>query len=430
MNYDEILSPGKKIKKIRKELGLKQHEITGGEVTRNLISIIENDKATLTEKVAKVIVSNINRACDERNIDFHVSIKYLLENEELQAEKAVDKFLEKLSVDNLQVVDEIEEFLIIYDIGEKKRIIYEAIGDTYYEIRDYYKSYTYYIKAYENIEKDKNKYIIGELILKLSNCCKASNRYKDALELYKLFLREDSNIDIETKFRLLLDKAEILMAIKEYDSALDEIESIEEFSEELEGEYLFHLNMLKGLCFMKSKYYRDALEIYRNLKENLDLDNVSNRLYINTKIIEIYILLRDNRNIRKYIDECLESISSNRKLYNEEKGSEIFYGIAKGYKFIKENDVALEYYNHCIYAAKRNKQINILLKALENIFEIYEEENNIDEVDNIKNELLELISTKSINKENTLIFKVISFYNCINDREGIDGIISFILNSN
>ena len=40
MDYGEILSSGKKIKKIRKELGLKQHEITGGEVTRNLISII------------------------------------------------------------------------------------------------------------------------------------------------------------------------------------------------------------------------------------------------------------------------------------------------------------------------------------------------------------------------------------------------------
>ena len=36
----------------------------------------------------------------------------------------------------------------------------------------------------------------------------------------------DSNIDIETKFRLLLDKAEILMAIKEYDSALDETKLI------------------------------------------------------------------------------------------------------------------------------------------------------------------------------------------------------------
>ena len=113
MDYGEILSSGKKIKKIRKELGLKQHEITGGEVTRNLISIIENDKAALTEKVAKVIADNINMACNERNIDYHVSARYLLESEEYQAERVVDKYLENLSVDNLQLVDEIEEFLMI-----------------------------------------------------------------------------------------------------------------------------------------------------------------------------------------------------------------------------------------------------------------------------------------------------------------------------
>ena len=73
MDYGEILSSGKKIKRIRKELGLKQHEITMGEVTRILISIIENDKAALTEKVAKVIADNINMACSEQNIDYHVS---------------------------------------------------------------------------------------------------------------------------------------------------------------------------------------------------------------------------------------------------------------------------------------------------------------------------------------------------------------------
>ena len=124
MDYGEILSSGKKIKRIRKELGLKQHEITKGEVTRNLISIIENDKAALTEKVAKVIADNINMACSEQNIDYHVSAKYLLESEEYQAERVVDKYLENLAVDNLQIVDEIEEFLIIYDLTDKKISIY------------------------------------------------------------------------------------------------------------------------------------------------------------------------------------------------------------------------------------------------------------------------------------------------------------------
>lgn len=53
---------------------------------------------------------------------------------------------------------------------------------------------------------------------------------------------------------------------------------------------------------------------------------------------------------------------------------------------------------------------------------------DIDEIDNIKNELLELISTKALNNENKMIFKVIGFYNVMDDKESIEGIVSFILN--
>ena len=428
MDYGEILSSGKKIKKIRKELGLKQHEITGGEVTRNLISIIENDKAALTEKVAKVIADNINMACNERNIDYHVSARYLLESEEYQAERVVDKYLENLAVDNLQLVDEIEEFLMIYDLTDKKRSIYEKIGDLYKEIKDYYKSYTYYIKAFEGIKKDNIDDMAAILILKLSNCCKLNHKYKEALEFCKLPLKNESFISMDIKLELLLNKAEILMLLKEYDSSLDEIESIEEFNEELSEEYLFTLNMLKGQCYRENRYYRDALEVYKSLKEGAGSLDKSKILCININIIVIYILLRDNRNIRKHIDESLVLISSNRQLYKEKHGAEIFSGLAKGFKFISEDERAAEYYNHAIYSAKRNKQYEILTDALENLFEIFEKKKALHEVDNIKNELLELISTNAINNDNTLIFKVIGFYNAMDDKESIEGIVSFILN--
>ena len=241
-------------------------------------------------------------------------------------------------------------------------------------------------------------------------------------------MKNETFISMDIKLEILLNKAEILMLLREYDYSLDEIESIEEFTEEFTEEYLFDLNILKGQCYRENKYYRDALEVYRSLKvkiENLDKNKI---LYINIKIIAIYILLRDNRNIRKYIDESLMLISSKRELYKEEKGADIFSGLAKGFKFINEDDKAAEYYNHAIYSAKRNKQYTILLDSLENLFEIYEKKKDIDEIDNIKNELLELISTKALNNENKMIFKVIGFYNVMDDKESIEGIVSFILN--
>lgn len=41
---ENILTPGEKIKNIRKDFKIKQSEITGGKITRNLISLIENYK--------------------------------------------------------------------------------------------------------------------------------------------------------------------------------------------------------------------------------------------------------------------------------------------------------------------------------------------------------------------------------------------------
>lgn len=56
------------------------------------------------------------------------------------------------------------------------------------------------------------------LILKLSNCCKLNHKYKEALEFCKLPLKNESFISMDIKLELLLNKAEILMLLKEYDS--------------------------------------------------------------------------------------------------------------------------------------------------------------------------------------------------------------------
>ena len=61
--------------------------------------------------------------------------------------------------------------------------------------------------------------------------------------------------------------------------------------------------MLKGQGYRENRYYRDALEVYKSLKEGAGSLDKSKILCININIIGIYILLRDNRNIRKHIDE-------------------------------------------------------------------------------------------------------------------------------
>lgn len=67
MNESISLSVGQNLKRIRKELNLKQYAITGGKITRNLISLIENDKTPLYEDNAKIIAETMNIALEEKN---------------------------------------------------------------------------------------------------------------------------------------------------------------------------------------------------------------------------------------------------------------------------------------------------------------------------------------------------------------------------
>ena len=54
-----VMTDGEKIKAIREKYNLKQEEISGKDITRNLISEIETNKANITKKTAEIIIKNL-----------------------------------------------------------------------------------------------------------------------------------------------------------------------------------------------------------------------------------------------------------------------------------------------------------------------------------------------------------------------------------
>ena len=51
---------GKKIKKIRIERGMTQKELAGDKITRNMLSLIESDKASASIETAKYIANRLS----------------------------------------------------------------------------------------------------------------------------------------------------------------------------------------------------------------------------------------------------------------------------------------------------------------------------------------------------------------------------------
>lgn len=88
-----IVTQGQRIREIRKKLNLKQEDLSGDIITRNLISMIETDKASLTTKAAEVIYDNFKRAVNGKNFGTDLKIDEIFITEEDQAKKSIMIFL-------------------------------------------------------------------------------------------------------------------------------------------------------------------------------------------------------------------------------------------------------------------------------------------------------------------------------------------------
>lgn len=433
----EILSPGKKIKRIRKDLKISQKEITGGLVTRELISIIENDKCTLTPTVAKIITDNINKICKERNIDFNVDTEYLLEDINSQANKIANKYIDflcnnenNISKDFSKDIDEIESFLRKYDLPNKKTIIYEKIGDILKKQKKFNSCYIYYIKAFENYNNMINDIRVFKLLVNLGNVCLYLCRDKEALDFNNLALIYNNNVDESLKYKVLFNNILAYMHLDKHDTALLEIDHILNTFKNLNKEKSFNLNILKVNCFRYKKFYTEALRLNQSMLIGLNFDDAENIILITANILDIYTMIKDIKNTEIYLNKLLYLTDNYEKADESYHSPNAYNQIGLSATLINKLDLAIKYYKKSIYVSKVQKNLRILLLSLDQLLDILIKEKNIEEINSFKNEIIELLSLDIIFSDISPIFKLMNFYNEIEDRESLRNLLEFILEHN
>ena len=142
---------GQNLKRIRKGLNLRQYEIAGEQVTRNLISLIENDRTPIYHNVATIISKNMNKIIHERGIDIYIQPEDILNPNRYDARKQANFYIEKLQhhLDEkiydfeLEELNKIETFLNKWNFIDKKVKTYDLLGDIYYNAKDSIREYYY-----------------------------------------------------------------------------------------------------------------------------------------------------------------------------------------------------------------------------------------------------------------------------------------------
>ena len=431
----EILSPGKKIKKIRKELKINQREITGGEITRELISIIENDKSTLTAPVAKIITDNINRICKERKIDFNLKAEYLLEDVQAQVNNIADKYIEflckneeNISEDFTKKVEEIEVFFRKYDAPEKKMIIYEKIGDILRGEKEYSKSYIYYIKALENHKGLDRDVRVVSILQKLGGVCINLGNDNESLNFNSLALKYDDIITEELMYNILYNNTLAYMHINNYDKALQEIEHIQNTFKVFNKENIFEINILKANCLRYKKFYNEVLELNVHMLSTLDKNkDIEKLILVTANILDIYTVLKDLKNVRIYIDKLVYLLDSYDEVRESFHCPNAYNQLGISYELIGNIELSIEAYKKSIELSKYQNNKRILIKSLDKLLDVLIKERNLEEINKYKNELIELISQDIIEVDTTPVFKLMNFYNDVDDRESLRGLLKFIL---
>ncbi|MBU5438209.1 helix-turn-helix transcriptional regulator [Tissierella sp. MSJ-40] len=377
------LSIGENLKRIRLELDLKQYEITGGEVTRNLISIIENGKTPLSEDNARLICRNINKIMEDKGLDIIIDPEDIFNPERYDAKKQADLYIEELdrlfTTKNYNIeqeyINEVELFLNKWNLMDKKIRIYEILGDIYYYSKDYIKCYYYYFKGHEYTFSYPNRKLNYRITLKLIGICIPIGKYKEAINLCDYISLDKKNIPKEHIGILYYNSSLAYSKLNLIDESLKQTTKALKHTEDTNYIQLGKILILQGNSYLRIENYGEALKSYNKAINILSLGNYYDELLLSyVNIAEVHMKMNCEDKTIEYIDKALNNISKLNK--NSDYFSRLYSQIAFVYKHLNKFDLAEKYYNESLMYAKECNQQERIKKNILDLFYIYQ--NNLD----------------------------------------------------
>lgn len=408
---------GENLKRIRKELGLKQYEITGGKITRNLISLIENNKAKLYENNAIIIAENINNILIEKNLDMYIESEDILNPKRYEAKKKSNIYIEKLEQNlvkknyNIEekLLVEMESFLNKWNLNYEKIKIYELLGDIYYYSNDFDKEFLYLTRALESSFLYPNRKDNYKIISKLVSNCINTDKYKEAIRLGNFGLKSKKNMPNEHKAIFHYNNALAYKKLDLINESIEELNSAKKHVKTTDYDTTIKILTLEGICYLKKGKYKSSLNTYNQalhiLKSENNYEDIC-LIYVN--IIEIFIKQKDTNNILKYLDiinNLIPHVNENSLLL-----AKIHLEISNAYFFLKDYDSTEKHLKKALIYAKNNNGKNLYVKMLLKLLEFYNKTNEFEKINNYIEDLKEETLNIPINDEINLCLSLILYY--------------------
>ena len=416
VKYDN-LSIGENLKRIRTELGLRQYEITGGEVTRNLISIIENNRTSLTEDKAKLICRNINEIMEDRGLDIIIDPEDVFNPDRYDAKKQADLYIKELdkllTTRNYDVeaeyIEEIESFLNKWNLVDKKIRVYEILGEIHYYLRDYDKGYYYYSKGWECAFNYPNRKLNYRLMLKLVVVCIFTGKNKEATNLCDYALLNKENVPKRYMGILHYNNSIAYSNLNLIDKSLEQVKEALKYTGDTNYRELGKILNTEGNCHFKAGNYDEALKSYNKAADILILGDYCAELsLVYANMTETYVKIGYEDRTFKYIDKVLNNISKLDK--SSSYFSKLCNQIAIAYNHLNKYDLAEKYYNESLIYAKKNNQQDIVKNNILDLLHLYDKNLDFNKIHILLEDYRDVILNISLDGDVLLLLKALEFY--------------------
>lgn len=412
-----VISDGDKLKTIREKYDLKQEEISGKDITRNLISEIETNKANITKKTAEIIIKNLTEVAKKKDFQINETVEYLMENQVEQANKILDDYIEELktlviSKDGsfIETLKKAESFLIDWDIKDKKLKIYELAGDYFCNNNEMYKSAVYYEKASALLSRMFLDKELLTLSRKLSMVYGYMGNYEKSIECCNFALSRFEDMSQKDKVIFMYNNALNYKLINNFELSLKNIDVAEMLVDKTDTFMNIRILNNKASCLYEINEKHEALKVFNQISSLLDKNSLEDYLINLTNIIHVCIDLDFKDELMMNLDIVIDRLSNLNK--NSLCVSNIYFEIAEIYKELDKLDLSEDYYLKALNFSEEQKNYVLADKILNNLIDMCIVKNNVEKMNIIKEKVF-CIAVKKDKIDNVLMYKLIGFYDKI-----------------
>lgn len=310
-----IRTHGEKIKKLRSDFGLNQSDIVNSEVSRNFISMIENDKNAITTKVAEIIISKLDAHCLLKGLTHEYTVAYLMEDVETQVTSVAQNYsdmiqnsiFEKHTLSQV-LMEDIEFFVATYQHYDLLEMI--LLMAEYYELqKEYLKGYNISHIAFSTQKRDIKSKTFQSLVLKLVGFSILLERYEEGFKYVNYILKHEQMLTSNARYVFKYNRALILMNLKLYSDAIELCTEIIQIKE-ITPSRKFNVHTIIGLSKLKIGLFSDSKNIFDNL---LKIADELGPIYTNmtlANLLKVSIAQGNHEDMKTYSNECRMSLKN------------------------------------------------------------------------------------------------------------------------